>query len=189
INTVHFFAEAERPGSGPAALIRLIREQFKVPMRYYVRIRFDGFVGVVDAMGGVVIVLQKPMGSYPAGRHHLQGEQALAFVRDRRGTDDFFRMQQAQVFIQAAVLQTISPANWVRLPTVVRTAFESLDTNIPLWQFPRLGLALVRASLTGIDSYTLDRTMVIPYTTTGGAQVLLPQWERIRPLVAEIFGP
>ncbi len=187
INTVHFFAEADRPGSGPRALAALIRAQFGVAVHYFVRIRFDGFVELVEAMGGVTIDLSTPMGGYPAGRHTLNGEQALAFVRDRAGTDDFFRMRQAQVFLQSAVLQMISPANWGRLPAVATTAFETLDTNVPVWQYPRLGLALVRASMSGIDSRTLDRTMVTPYATPGGAQVLLPQWERIRPLVNEMF--
>ncbi|MEN8242763.1 MAG: hypothetical protein ABFS17_12635, partial [Chloroflexota bacterium] len=59
--------------------------------------------------------------------------------------------------------------------------------DIPAWQTPRLGFALVRASLSGIDNRIIDREMITPYQTSAGAQVLLPNWELINPVLLEIF--
>jgi LCP family protein required for cell wall assembly len=188
INTPHFFAEAEQEGSGPAAAQQAIEENFGVRMPYYLRIRFDAFTRVVEALGGIDLDLAETMAGYPAGRHHLNGDQALAFARDRAGTDDFFRMANGQYLIKAAARQVLKPKTWLRLPAAAAAFFQVMDTNLPAWQWPRLAVALLRAGASGIDNRTLTRDMVTPFTTNQGANVLLPNWEAINPVVEEMFG-
>ena len=188
INTTHFFAEANQPGSGPRAAAQVIEANFGLSVHYYARLRFEGFQKVVDAMGGVTLELKEPMGGLPAGRHHLNGAQALAFARDRKGTDDFFRMRQGQVILIATARQLLHPLTWPRFPALLAAFFNSIDTNLPVWEWPRIGLALIRAGLDGIDHRTISREMVTPFTTDQGAQVLLPNWEAIRPMIREMFG-
>jgi polyisoprenyl-teichoic acid--peptidoglycan teichoic acid transferase len=188
INTAHFFAEAAQKGSGPQAAIAVVETNFGVKIPYYARVRFDGFKEVVDAMGGIDLTLDKPMGGLDAGAHHLDGAQALAFARDRKGTDDFFRMNQGQFVLLAGARQLLNPLTWPRIPFVYTTFLSVVDTNLPFWEWPRIGLALLRAGFSGADHRTLTREMVQPFVTDGGAQVLLPRWELIRPLVQEMFG-
>jgi len=188
INTAHFYAESQQPGSGPAALQATIQENFGVKATYYVRIRFEGFREVVDALGGVDIVLTQPMAGYPAGKHHLTGRKALAFVRDRANSDDFFRMSQGQFMLRSLFKNLLNPLKWIRLPALVRAFFSSIDTNLPVWQWPRLGFALLRAGPDGIDNHVIGRKMVTPFITNEGANVLIPDWEQIRPLTRQIFG-
>jgi len=187
INTAHFFAEASDPGSGPRAALETVRQNFGVPTRYYVRVRFDGFVDIVNAMGGVTITLEQPTGLLEAGTHPLDGTQALAFVRDRSGADDFFRMAHAQILLKAAVQKWLNPLTWVRLPAVAAALSRSLDTNLPFWQWPRIAVAVARSLLGGLDARTLPREAVTPFVTNEGAAVLLPNWDLIRPLVDELF--
>ncbi len=189
INTAHFFAEADKKGSGPAAAMQAVRDNFGVTINYYIRVRFDGFQNIVDAMGGVTVDLPTAMSGYEAGRHHLNGEQALAFVRDRSGTDDFFRMQRGQLMIVAAVKRMLNPLIWLRIPWILGAGLSSLDTNIPILELPRITVALVRGVLQNtIDSRTITREMVFPTTTSGGANVLLPNWDAINPVLMEMFG-
>lgn len=188
INTAHFFAEGQLPGSGPAAALETIQHNFGVPVKYYLRVKFDGIVGIVDALGGIDIELDSPMAGLPAGDHHLSGEQALVFVRDRQGSDDFFRMQQAQFFIAQLIEQIIKPGSWPRIPAVMVALNDSVDTNLPVWVWPRLGFALLRAGPGGIDSHILNRDYVNSNVTSEGAQVLIPQWSLINPLINEIFS-
>jgi LCP family protein required for cell wall assembly len=188
INTANFFAEAAQPGSGPQAAIDTIRQNFGVDVKYYARVRFDSFTEIVDAMGGVTVHLSKATAGYDAGTYTLDGTQALAFARNRTGTDDFFRMDQGQILLKAAMAQMLSPASWPKLPAVMAALVKAVDTNIPVWQWPRLGLALLRAGSNGIDNRTLDRDMVTPWTTDQGAQVLLPNWDAINPVLMEMFG-
>jgi LCP family protein required for cell wall assembly len=188
INTAHFFAEAQQPGSGPQATIDTIHQDFGVSDHYFLRIRFEGFKDVVNAMGGVDIVLDQPMAGYPAGQHHLTGNKALAFARSRMGADDFYRMQQGQIVIKSAFRQMLNPLKWPRFPAVLVALSQSIDTNVPVWQWPRLAVALLRLGPAGIDSRTITREMVTPYVTDQGADVLLPNWDRINPVLLEMFG-
>lgn len=188
INTAHFFAEAAQPGSGPQAVKSVIQANFGVEVAYYVRARFDSFRQLVDAMGGVEITLSEPMGGYPAGRHHLNGDQALAFVRDRSGADDFSRMRKAQLVVRSLVMAALSPRNapnWFHMAQIV---LDTIETDVPLYMLPRLGVAYLWAGADGLDTRLIDREMVTPFLTDQGARVLLPRWELIRPLIIEMFG-
>jgi LCP family protein required for cell wall assembly len=188
INTAHFFAEANQAGSGPLAAVRTVDENFDLPVRYYLRVRFDAFQRIVDALGGVTLNLAQDTGGLPAGSHHLDGAQALAFARDRKGADDFFRMEHGQLLVRAVATEALSPRAWSRMPAVAQAVFASVDTNLPIWQWPRLGLAFLRAGLSDrFESYTIRREMTTPHITEGGANVLLPNWALINPYVQEIF--
>jgi LCP family protein required for cell wall assembly len=187
INAAHYFAEANQAGGGPAAAAETIEFNFGIPIHYYVRFRLEGFAGVVDAFGGIDISLDAPTGKYPAGDYHFNGEEALAFVRDRTG-DDFFRMQHGQIFVRAGLRKLINPLTWLRLPGTLIALGRAIDHNVPAWQLPRLGLAALRAGPEGIDTRSLDRTMASGYTTADGAAVLLPYWPAITPMVDEMFG-
>jgi len=184
INTAHYFAEAARAGSGPQAALQTVNSNFGLDMHHYVRVRFDAFLRIIDALGGVTVNLPEAMGGLPAGRHHLNGTQALAFVRDRKGSDDFFRMEHTQFLVRSMVWEMLSPQAWPRLPLVMAAAISSVDTNLPVWHWPRLGLALARAGLSDrLDSQTISREMTTPYLTDGGANVLMPRWDLIQPYV------
>ncbi|HEX9012322.1 MAG TPA: LCP family protein, partial [Anaerolineaceae bacterium] len=188
INTAHFFAEVAQPGSGPRAAMQVVQDNFHVPVSRYVRIQFTGFKDVVTAMGGVEINLAKPTAGLPAGPHLLNGDQALAFVRERESTDDFHRMAQGQLLLKAALAQMMRPDHWARIPAVAAAMSQLINTNVPAWDWPRLGLAVLRAGPGGIDNRVVGRDMVTPFITSGGADVLAPNWEKIRPVVSAMFG-
>ncbi len=188
INTAHYFAEINEPGSGPAALAETIKENFGIDSKYYVRIHLEGVPALIDAMGGVTVDLKEATALYPVGVHHLNGTQALAFVRDRKGADDFFRMDHGELFIKAVGQQLLKPQSWLRLPLILAALPKAIDTNLPTTSFPALALALLRVGPSNIDSHTLPREDTTPYVTDAGAQVLLPRWDLIHPLVEEVFG-
>lgn len=187
INTVHFFNEADNTGSGPAALREVIERDFGVTVPFYIRIRFDGVVNVVDALGGLTITLHEAQSGYEAGTHILDGTQALAFVRDRKGSDDFSRMGRGHLAVISLAKQIANPMYWSKLPPAILAGLAMVDTNIPVWDWPRLGFAFTRAAIFGFDTQTVTREMVVPFQTSGGAQVLLPRWDLIRPAVQGMF--
>lgn len=188
INTAYFFAEANQPGAGSEAALETIRQNFNVPVRYYALIRMTELIFLVDTLGGVDVELAASQGGLPAGTHHLNGLQALAFARDRSMGDDFGRMAGTQALLTAVIKKIIQPASWGKLPEFLPSLFRAVETNLPVWQYPRLGLAMLRALLTGLDNRSIAREMVIPFQTSQGAQVLAPNWEAIRPLMREMFG-
>ena len=188
INTAYFFAEANQPGSGVKATKYTLLQNFGVAVDHYLLLHMLGLVGVIDSLGGIDIVLDEPLAGLPAGTHHLDGTQVLALARERLTSDDFSRMKQGQIILMAVLKKVINPFNWPRLPSVSLAASRVIETDIPAWLWPRLGFALLRAPLFGIDNRIISRDMVTPYVTSGGAQVLLPDWEAINPIIIETFG-
>jgi LCP family protein required for cell wall assembly len=188
INTAYFFAEAAKPGSGLEAAKQTIRDNFAVRTDYTVILRMDGLIEVVDALNGLDVTLPAPMSGYEAGvEYHFDGKKALAFVRSRAGSDDFARMKQGQILLQAAYRKLLKPGTWSQIPDLLFTLPKLVETKLPFWQWPRLGLALLRAGVDGIDARVISREMVTPFVTNQGAQVLAPNWDQIRPLINEMF--
>ncbi len=188
INAAHALAEAAQPGSGPEAALETVRANFGVDVQGYVRLEFTGFVRFVDAFGGVDVELASPMAGYAAGSHHLDGIQALAFARDRMGTDDFFRMERGQILLRSILRAGLNPLSLPRWPVAFVALLTAVDSDIPSWLWPRLALAILRAGPGGIDARVISRDMVHGFTTNAGAQVLAPDWSRINPVLLEMFG-
>jgi LCP family protein required for cell wall assembly len=188
INTAHIFAEGDVPGTGPQAATAVVEQNFGVDVDYYVRFEFTDLEAVVEALGGIPIELDHVMAGLSPGSYVLNGEQALAFVRNRAGTDDFFRMEQGQFFVKAVLDHMLNPATWPHIPVALARLFTAVDSDIPIWLWPRLTLTLLRVGPSDIDGRIVDRTMAQGYITPGGAAVLLPQWDLINPMLLEMFG-
>lgn len=188
INTAYFFAEAEEAGSGADAVLQVIKQNFNVPVSYYVVVRMDGLINFIDALGGVDISLSKAIAGYEAGKYHLNGSDALKFARNRTGSDDFSRMMQGQILIQGVIRRLFMLETWINFPEIIRTANEVIDMKIPIWHWPRVLVSFLRVGQEHIDSRTISREMVQPFVTSAGAQVLLPNWELINPVVNDMFG-
>ena len=188
INTAHFFAENIEPGSGPDSAKEVVERNFGVDVHYYVRFQFDEFVAFVDALGGIPIEFQESTAGYSPGDYILNGEQALAFVRDRMGTDDFFRMSHGQLFIKALLGHLIKPANWTRTPAAILSLIAALDTDLPIGLWPRIGFTVLRTGADGLDFRMITREMASGFVTQSGAQVLAPDWSKINPVLLEMFG-
>jgi LCP family protein required for cell wall assembly len=188
INTAHFFAEAQEDGTGPMAVVETIQHNFGVDVHYYVRLHHLGFQEVIDELDGIDVNLPASLFGYEPGSYHFNGEQALAFVRDRAGSDDFSRMERGQIILSALIKRLASPSSWLEFPRIWKTISESMDTNVPLWKVPSMMLTVLRVGTNDIDSRIISRDMVIPFTTDAGASVLAPNWDQINPILLEIFG-
>lgn len=125
---------------GPPLLIQTLEELTDLRIDNYVQIDFDGFRSLVDTLGGVEVCLSEPAQDelsgidLPAGRQTLEGEQALAFVRQRQGLahGDLDRIGRQQQFLGAIVRKTLSAGtllNPFRLNDVIGAATESLQVD------------------------------------------------------------
>ena len=188
VNAAHFFAEADQPGNGPEAALLTVSSNFGVDVDYYVRIRFIGLLEIIDALGGISVLLPQELSGIISGDQPLNPEDALALLRDREGSDDFFRMQRGQIFLIALLKNMLAPENISRLPQTLEAFSKFIDTDVPVWLWPRLSIAVLRYGVENLDSRLISREMTIPFTTSGGAYVLAPNWEVINPVLLEMFG-
>jgi anionic cell wall polymer biosynthesis LytR-Cps2A-Psr (LCP) family protein len=168
--------------------MEVVEQNFGVDVDYFVRFEFADLEAVVEALGGIPIELDRVLGGLQPGSYVLNGEQALAFVRNRAGTDDFFRMEQGQFFLREVLEHVINPATWPRIPLAVFELITAVDSDVPIWLWPRLLVTMIRVGPSGIDGRIIDRTMARGFVTSGGAQVLAPDWNLINPMLLEMFG-
>lgn len=196
INTAHFFG-------GPALAAETVARNFGVPIDRWARLDFNGFRALVDAAGGMDIDVPRrivdnayPTEDYgvmrieiPAGQQHMDGETALRYVRTRHDSNDFERAERQQQVVLALVRQLLQPSAWPRWPAVASAFTQSVETDVQPWDILALLPTLVRVGPEGIQHAVINAEMTTPFTTPSGGQVLLPRWERIRPLVREVVGP
>lgn len=93
---------------GIACTIRTIESLTNIHVNHFVKVDFTGFKSVVDALGGIEICLPKAVNDpqaklvLNAGKHVVNGEQALGYVRTRYKLgdgSDLSRIQRQQVFL------------------------------------------------------------------------------------------
>ena len=203
INAAHVYGELEAPGQGPARAAETVSLNFEIPVPHTLRLDFDAFRSVIDAAGGIEIDVPATIvdNAYPtddygttrieiqAGLQHMDGETALRYARTRHASNDFERAaRQQQVFV-ALARKLSSPTGWLRVPQVLQAFQSVVDTDLSIHDLLRLLLAWQRAGGDSIAKIVIDQTMTTSFRTAQGAQVLLPRWELILPLVQAQFAP
>lgn len=121
---------------GPSLLVRTVERLTELRVDHYVEIDFASFVRAVDAVGGVEVCTTRPLvDSYsgldlPAGRHRLDGPEALAYVRARHvdGTADLGRIERQQRFLAAFLDRAVSSGVLLRPDRLRQTATVLLDS-------------------------------------------------------------
>ena len=176
--------------NGPELLALAIHEFTGVEMDHYVRVDFNGFVQLIDGLGGVGICFEHPTYDERAGLDvqeptcHIDGKTALAYARSRNATQliegewwqawaaAFARQEhQRQLLLQlAGQMQNSS------LSTILST-LQGLSHTVRLDSGWSLTEAVEWVWLyRGLDpsQVTQIRIPVEDYRTPEGAQVLIP---------------
>ena len=129
---------------GPACAVKTVEAMTGLRMDHFIEIDFSGFAKLIDALGGVTVTTTVPIDDQlsglhlAAGTHHLDGVDALAFVRTRHGIgdgSDLGRIELQQQMIrsimtQAKGLDLLSSPE--RLYDLADTATSSLTTDSEL---------------------------------------------------------
>ena len=133
--------EANRAG-GPALSAKSVSELLGgVGIDRYVRINVQGIEKLVDALGGISVYIPKDMKytdntqhlyiDLKKGEQHLNGEEALQFLRFRYDTwGDIGRIQRQQMLMRATIEQALNPATLVRMPQILSVIQDHIDTNL-----------------------------------------------------------
>lgn len=114
----------------------------------------------------------------------MNGETALIYARSRYSTSDFDRARRQRQVLAAMKRKLSRPTTWLRLPLVAYAALTTIDSDLPLSEWPALTLISLRA--TEVEQLAIGPDETVPYTTNSGAAVLLPNWERINALLAAL---
>lgn len=195
----------EFPDGGFGTLIKELGFLLGAPIHYYAALDLAGFRKMIDAVGGVTIDNQKLINDprydwmdgrrgfrLSVGKHKLDGEEALAYVRSRYtpGDNDFNRARRQQQVLLALRKKLTSPEMLPKIPELVEIAGDTVKTNFPS---ERIGEMLSIASDVKNDDVrqvVLTRPYAYrpPNSETGGVYKIRLRMERLKELSVEIFG-
>jgi LCP family protein required for cell wall assembly len=190
----------DTPDPGLAALRDIVAHLIDLRIDYYVMVNMEGFVDVVDAIGGVEVMVKEPYHvavSAPSedspkarvnvepGLNHLTGLEALAYSRWRIGTSDYDRMQRQRCLIRAAADQ-LDPLTLARsFHTLADVVERSVVTDIPVTFLPDLVDILGDVNLEQVATVGLVPPRYNSGRAPGGYPI--PNVNRIREKVAEVL--
>ena len=156
---------------GPALAIKTVKGFTGLPIHHYMELDFEGFVNLVDIVGGVTVTLDRPINDkkgasssggvsnvtyIPAGKQKLNGQQALTFVRSRKFADgDFTRIKHQQQFMIALLKKATASKNLPKLPTIAEKAGENVDTDMSIPQLLKMAGAFKGLKSADIKAYTV----------------------------------
>ena len=174
--------------TGPANLVAAVTQSFRIPIDRYIEIDFISFGGLVDSFGGIDVNFANPaidrnsgLVVTKAGVVHLDGAQALAYVRSRHYTEiidgkevpegglpDVNRTQRQQTFLREIMKKAGTKRNPFTLMSAANKMSSGLrvDNDMTLFDATRFAWSMGRLNP---ETVALP---VVPRTTSGGAAVL-----------------
>jgi LCP family protein required for cell wall assembly len=191
-------AEALQDG-GPTTALRTVESLTHTVVPYYWTTDHATLAKWIDAFGGVTLTATEPIGlnsagtpMIPAGRHHLEGSEAVQFATvhsayDSSDGSDLLMRQQA--LLLGLIHHDFSPARIVKLPATIGGLGGDIATNVPYSTVPTLAqhlAALPHASVT--TAYIGLATGTATVYRTNGRSVLLPDAQRIALLTDQLFS-
>ena len=189
---------------GREVLMETIRENFGIPIHHYVEVDFVGFLGLVNAIGGVPVYFDTPVRDEESGLNvpsagctTLDARQSLAFARSRHleyldqdsgrwRTDpsgDLGRISRQQEFIRRAISKAVSKglSNPATLNDLVGVAVDyvGLDPTLTVRDILGLGRRFADFDADTLQTYSLPTE---PFRTAAGAAVLDLQEREAEPI-------
>jgi len=185
---------------GEEGLEQTILYNFGIPVDYWVRINFYGFVSAIDSLGGIDVdvtgYLNDEYGgvwyNYGPGTYHMNGVQALGYVRMRKASSDFDRLRRQQEIVKAIFKKVVSLDGLSRLPDLYEQFNVFYQTNLNVLEMlPFVPTASrVASGAIALTGQTLTPEHVSSWTVpTNGAAVLLPQRDVMIALIEDMFAP
>lgn len=182
---------------GPALTAKATSELLGgVGIDRYIRVNVQGVEKLIDALGGVTLYVPKDMKytdhsqhlyiDLKEGKQHLNGEQAMQFLRFRYDQyGDVGRVQRQQLLMRALTEQVLNPTTLARVPKILSVIQSHLDTNLSVEEL----VALVGFS---VQTKRSDMQMLLlPGEFNGDGRndvsYWLPDRSRIRQMMAQHF--
>jgi len=148
---------------GEELMIKTVSNFLDAKINHFVTIDFDGFVKLIDALGGVDVTIERPLidsksgANFSPGNHHLTGEQALAYSRSR-STElaDIGRIQRQQLLFKEVINQKLNSQYLAKVPDYFNILIENTKTDLDL-------LTILKYAKTGLSFNSENfETAIVP---------------------------
>lgn len=192
INRADYEGQARKyPGGGFGLLQETFSLNFGIHLDHYARLHRDGFVRIINSLGGLDIELDcdlwelapknaNPEDGYkvlyiPAGPHHFDGSTALEFATYRYRSNDFDRARRQQVVLLALRNQLVSRDILGKLPDIWGALRDNFTTDLNLLDLVRYATLGVRIDLNEVHARVIGFNELKGAELPSGAAMLIPK--------------
>lgn len=126
---------------GVDATIETVENLLDIPVDYYVKLNFQAFIDVVDAVDGITVDVPYELSEQNSkdkknaihllpGEQELNGEEALALARTRKLDNDIERGKRQQEIIKSVVKKSVSLGSVLKYDSIIEAVGENMTTNM-----------------------------------------------------------
>ncbi|MFC1626736.1 LCP family protein [Patescibacteria group bacterium] len=180
VNSAYYYGKQKEQGNGLTFVKTIIEETIGLPIHYVINIDFSGFKHIIDVIGGVDVHV--PHGftdiefpiegkeddlcdgdplyacryetiSFQEGVQHMDGEEALKYVRSRHAVGDegtdFARSRRQQEVILALKQKLMRPQTWLQNKNTEKlmASFNTYtETNMTMGELLTVGKSIYDAN-------------------------------------------
>lgn len=205
INTAFQSGEMGYPGGGAGLLKDTILQNLGIRIDHTAMVEFDGFRRIVDTLGGIDVPVACAYTDWrlidPSydpnnennwwlytvgpGQVHMDGDLALWYARSRSKSSDFDRGRRQQEVIRTIFQKALQTDTFGKIPQLYNDLSSTVITDLGLTDMLSMAPYAVNFTNANIRSYYIRPPYVMPWTTPGGAAVLLPQDSSLQQLMIE----
>ncbi|MEK8133053.1 LCP family protein [Paenibacillus filicis] len=184
---------------GPHLAMKTASELLGIPIQYYVYTDFQGFIALVDAIGGIELDVEKDMKyrdseepefdiNLKKGVQQLSGKTALQYVRFRHDAlSDFSRTERQRKFMTAVAQKMQTAGSLIRMPMILNSIDPYIETNLTAGDMLKLGTLALDAKTEGMASSQIPPAELLVEKRIGGAEVISVNRDKLRQYVKAVF--
>ena len=210
INAAHAMGEDNGEGQGPDLMRKTLEQTLDIPIHYYMRVDFAGFVQAVDTVGGVDLDVKEAVYDthfsaadgyvldVPVGWHHFDGTDALFYARSRYSSSrgDFDRNDRQRAIMVALKEKVFSLGTFGdprKMTELAESAGNHVRTDLQLGELQRLYEITGEISPDKIASYGLSNdedNYLTSGNIEGAGSIQIPKagdYSEIQRFIREIF--
>lgn len=185
---------------GPRLAMKAVNEALGLNIEHYVTINFSSFEKVVEILDGVDIEISaaeageinkksESPNRASAGLCHLDGKQALAYVRIRNLDNTFGRNNRQRIFLQAVLDKVLAEKKIGQIIDLIGVCLEYMDYNLGFFDIVSIAWTVLTKGVT-LEMYSCPESGQYSYKTIDkiGSVVIGKMDEMRESLHAFIYG-
>ncbi|TVU62367.1 LytR family transcriptional regulator [Paenarthrobacter nitroguajacolicus] len=185
---------------GVPLMVQTVESLFQQRIDHVAMVDFEGFKGLTDALGGVEVDIKIPFSPakgpmkghyYEAGKQTLNGDEALAFVRERYSFSDgdYQRVRNQQAYMKAIISKTIARETLTN-PVTVNSMVSAVSPFISVdkgFDAAAIGsLALGMKDLRANDTVMFTLPTLGTGTSADGQSIVVPDTTAINEIATAL---